>query len=53
VALPFTLYHENVTPDGERLIDLSMTSPVSATGGGSGSSGRNMWPEGGQSGRKG
>jgi vanillate O-demethylase monooxygenase subunit len=31
VVLPFTLYHENVTPDGERIIDLFMTTPVSET----------------------
>jgi vanillate O-demethylase monooxygenase subunit len=29
VVLPYTLYHENVSPDGERVIDLFMTAPVS------------------------
>jgi phenylpropionate dioxygenase-like ring-hydroxylating dioxygenase large terminal subunit len=29
VVLPFTLYHENISPNGERIIDLFMTTPVS------------------------
>ncbi len=31
VLLPYELYHENVTPDGERVIDLFYTVPISAT----------------------
>lgn len=29
IVLPFTIYHENIYPDGNRVIDLFFSSPVS------------------------
>ena len=31
VVLPFSLYHENITPEGERVIDLFFVTPLSET----------------------
>ncbi len=31
IVLPFTLYHENIYPNGDRVIDLFFTTPVSRT----------------------
>jgi len=31
IVLPFTIYHENIYPNGDRVIDLFFTTPVSET----------------------